>query len=110
MCVNYAPVQRQVLRDVFGVEPPPAEWRAEAWPDYLAPIVRADENGKREAVMGSFSMVPKAKIPPGVRYCQRQSKFARLGRPKLAKSQANVPALIVRHSIDGYPCRAVVLA
>lgn len=68
MCVNYAPVQRQVLRDVFGVEPPPAEWRAEAWPDYLAPIVRADENGKREAVMASFSMVPKAQIPPGVRY------------------------------------------
>lgn len=30
MCVNYAPVQRQILRDVFGVQPPPDEWRAEA--------------------------------------------------------------------------------
>ncbi len=25
MCVNYAPVQRQILRDIFGVEPPPGE-------------------------------------------------------------------------------------
>ncbi len=34
MCTNYAPVQRQVLRDIFGVEPPPAEWKPETWPDY----------------------------------------------------------------------------
>lgn len=68
MCVNYAPVQHQLLRDVFGVEPPTAEWRADAWPDYPAPIVRASADGGREAVMGSFSMVPKARIPQGVRY------------------------------------------
>ncbi|GMG90641.1 hypothetical protein Cmtc_18610 [Cupriavidus sp. TKC] len=68
MCVNYAPVQRQVLRDVFGVEPPAGEWKAEAWPDYAAPIIRAAADGSREAVLGSFSMVPKGKIPPGVRY------------------------------------------
>jgi len=68
MCVNYTPVQRQMLRDVFGVEPPPGEWRSEAWPDYAAPIIRATESGEREAVLGSFSMVPKGKIPPGVRY------------------------------------------
>jgi hypothetical protein len=41
MCTNYAPVQRQLLRDVFGVEPPLAEWKPETWPDYAAPIVRA---------------------------------------------------------------------
>lgn len=69
MCVNYAPVQRQVLRDVFGVEPPAEEWRADAWPDYLAPIVRRSETGnERECLLASFSMVPKGKIPPGVRY------------------------------------------
>ncbi len=68
MCVNYAPVQRQVLRDIFGVEPPPGEWKAEAWPDYAAPIIRSTPDGGREAVLGSFSMVPKRTIPPGVRY------------------------------------------
>ncbi|WP_454734330.1 SOS response-associated peptidase [Cupriavidus pauculus] len=68
MCVNYAPIQRQVLRDIFGVEPPAGDWKAEAWPDYAAPIVRTAEDGAREAVVGSFSMVPKGRIPPGVRY------------------------------------------
>ncbi|MGO4764915.1 SOS response-associated peptidase [Cupriavidus sp. 2KB_3] len=76
MCVNYAPVQRQVLRDIFGVEPPAGEWKAEAWPDYPAPIIRSAETGivrdgvdvGRECVLGSFSMVPKAKIAPGVRF------------------------------------------
>lgn len=68
MCVNYAPVQRQVLREIFGVEPPTAEWRPEAWPDYAAPIIRAATDGSREAVLGSFSMVPKSKIGLAVRY------------------------------------------
>lgn len=69
MCVNYAPVQRQILRDVFGVEPPPGEWRAEAWPDYAAPIIRrAANSGAWEAVLASFSMVPKKAIPQGTRY------------------------------------------
>nr|WP_315595522.1 SOS response-associated peptidase family protein [uncultured Cupriavidus sp.] len=68
MCVNYSPVQRQLLRDVFGVEPPDAEWRLDAWPDYPAPIIRAASDGAREAILGSFSMVPRGKMPPGVRY------------------------------------------
>ncbi len=29
MCVNYKPIQRKILRDVFGVEPPPEEWPEE---------------------------------------------------------------------------------
>lgn len=68
MCVNYAPIQRQILRDIFGVEPPPGLWKDDTWPDYSAPIIRASANGAREAVMGSFSMVPKARLGPGVRY------------------------------------------
>lgn len=76
MCVNYAPVQRQVLRDIFGIEPPTDEWKDEAWPDYPAPIIRRDESGilrdgmavGHEAVLASFSMVPKGRMPPGVRF------------------------------------------
>lgn len=69
MCVNYAPVQRQILRDIFGVEPPAGEWRSEAWPDYPAPIIRrAGDSDARESVLASFSMVPKKAIPPGTRY------------------------------------------
>lgn len=67
MCVNYVPLQRKILRDIFGVEPPAFDWKPETWPDYAAPIVRATDSGQ-ECVLGSFSMVPKARIGPGVRY------------------------------------------
>ncbi|AQV94739.1 hypothetical protein BJN34_12700 [Cupriavidus necator] len=53
MCTNYAPVQRQILRDIFGVEPPPTEWKSETWPDYAAPIVRADGDGHRDSVLAT---------------------------------------------------------
>lgn len=55
MCTNYAPVQRQILRDIFGVEPPAAEWKAETWPDYAAPIVRADGDGRRDSAVAAFA-------------------------------------------------------
>ncbi|PZX32076.1 putative SOS response-associated peptidase YedK [Cupriavidus phytorum] len=67
MCTNYAPVQRQILREIFGVEPPPADWKPETWPDYAAPIVRADGAGRRDSVLASFGLVPRSRIPPGVR-------------------------------------------
>lgn len=62
MCTNYAPVQRQILRDIFGVEPPPAEWKPETWRDYPAPIVRADKDGKRSSLLAGFGMIPRAEI------------------------------------------------
>lgn len=67
MCTNYAPVQRLILRDIFGVEPPPAEWKPEIWPDYAAPIVRADDDGRRGSVLATFGLVPRSRIPQGVR-------------------------------------------
>ncbi|SPR97330.1 SOS response-associated peptidase [Cupriavidus taiwanensis] len=67
MCTNYAPVQRQILREIFGVEPPPADWKPETWPDYAAPIVRMDGAGRRDSVLASFGLVPRSRIPQGVR-------------------------------------------
>ncbi|WP_066730793.1 SOS response-associated peptidase [Cupriavidus sp. D384] len=69
MCVNYAPVQKRILREIFGVEPPPGLYPEETWPDYAAPIVRQKTGEEAwESVLASFSMVPKATIPPGTRY------------------------------------------
>jgi putative SOS response-associated peptidase YedK len=67
MCVNYTPLQRKILRDIFGVEPPPGEYPPETWPDYLAPIVRADSEGNRASVLANFQFIPKKRIPPGGR-------------------------------------------
>ncbi|QYY30285.1 SOS response-associated peptidase [Cupriavidus pinatubonensis] len=62
MCVNYAPLQRKVLRDIFLVEPPEEEWKPDTWRDYAAPIVLHDGDGGRDCVMGSFGLVPKLEI------------------------------------------------
>lgn len=67
MCTNYAPAQRQLLRDVFGVEPPAADWKPETWPDYAAPIVRANGDGQSESVLATFGLIPRKRIPEGVR-------------------------------------------
>ncbi|MFS8977127.1 SOS response-associated peptidase family protein [Cupriavidus necator] len=87
MCTNYAPVQRQVLRDIFGVEPPPGLFKAETYPDYLAPIVRAADDGTRSAELASFGMVPRKRIPPGARrYDSTNARSETVGeRPAFAR-------------------------
>jgi len=67
MCTNYAPVQLRILREIFGVEPPPGVYPEETWPDYTAPIVRAGVEGSREAALATFGMVPRSRIPPGAK-------------------------------------------
>ncbi|WP_354683735.1 SOS response-associated peptidase family protein [Cupriavidus necator] len=90
MCTNYAPVQRQILRDIFGVEPPPGLFKAETYPDYLAPIVRGvvDGNGgARTCDLASFGMVPRKRIPPGARrYDTTNARAETIGeRPAFAR-------------------------
>lgn len=67
MCNNYLPVQAQLLRDVYGVEPPALDYPTETWPDYMAPIVRLDSAGRPCASVANFGLVPKSRIPPGVK-------------------------------------------
>jgi putative SOS response-associated peptidase YedK len=42
-------------------------WKAETWKDYGAPLVRHSGDGRREGVLASYGMVPRKRIPPGVR-------------------------------------------
>ena len=58
MCNNYAPVQRQLLRDVYGVEPPPLEYPPETWPDYAAPLIVGNVDGSRQALVGTEEPYP----------------------------------------------------
>lgn len=67
MCVNYQTVTAQQLVQDFQVPAPlAAEWKPEAWQDYLAPILLADRQ-ERQAVLGAYSMIPKKQIAPGVK-------------------------------------------
>ncbi|MDF3836176.1 SOS response-associated peptidase family protein [Cupriavidus basilensis] len=65
MCVNYAPAQAGLLRDVFGVTCLAQAWPPETWPDYAAPLIVTSRDGRRECLLGTFGMVPRKRIPPG---------------------------------------------
>lgn len=68
MCVNYTPTRKELLSEKFAVSiDPAAEWKSECWQDYPAPIIRQGKNGDREALLAAYSMIPKTKLPPGVK-------------------------------------------
>ncbi|AZP13302.1 SOS response-associated peptidase [Undibacterium parvum] len=67
MCVNYTPSRKDLFEEKFGAAAPDAEWKNEIWQDYPAPIIRHDACGQRQAVLASYSMLPKARLAPGVK-------------------------------------------
>lgn len=70
MCVNFRPPLPEQLDAVLGVLVDiykDWDWPTETWKDYLAPIVRAGADGRRELALASYGMVPRRHIPPGVR-------------------------------------------
>ena len=62
MCANYRPSTRDELQQRFGVAPPDSEYKAEAFPGSMAPMIRlprADAvHGDRACALGMFGMVP----------------------------------------------------
>ncbi len=60
MCSNYTPAKRDVLRVHFGVDAPADGWKEEAFPGYLAPIIRLadDGSGALESVAACFGLLP----------------------------------------------------
>lgn len=69
MCVNYLPVSRNTLEQIFDAPvASAASWPEETYQDYLAPIILPDDDGRRIAVAASYGMVPKSQLPPGTRH------------------------------------------
>lgn len=68
MCVNYTPSRKELIAENFNAHlDTDLDWKTETWQDYAAPFIRNDENHQRQALVGSYSMIPKAKMPPGVK-------------------------------------------
>ena len=68
MCVNYLPVSKEALVSHFNAPVViDTAWPLEAYQDYLAPVIRHDDRGGRESLVGSYGMVPKQHIPSGVK-------------------------------------------
>lgn len=66
MCTNYKSARQQYLFTHYGVEPPDSLWREEIYKDYPAPIIRRLDGGRR-ADLATFGIVPRKRIPPGVK-------------------------------------------
>ncbi len=60
MCSNYTPSKREALGPHFHVDPPAMDWKEEAYPGYLAPIIRLadDGSGSTDCDVACFGMVP----------------------------------------------------
>lgn len=66
MCANYD-VSREIDFEAFSQFPNPSfDFKSEVWKDYPAPILRIAA-GERLTSAATFGMVPRRKIPPGVR-------------------------------------------
>lgn len=61
MCANYLPSRRDSIERHFGVAAPLTDYPEEAYPGYLAPIVRLSDDGsdEMESVAACFGMVPQ---------------------------------------------------
>jgi putative SOS response-associated peptidase YedK len=69
MCVNFRPPEPEMLEAVMGVIinlHDTGFWGTETWKDRAAPIVRRGANGKREALLATYGIVPRKRIPEGV--------------------------------------------
>lgn len=68
MCVNYTPTRRDQLVEKFAaIDQTGEDWQPEIWQDYAAPFITHDHLKRRRAQLGSYGMIPKNKIPAGIK-------------------------------------------
>ena len=60
MCADYTPSRKDQIERLFGMRSPQFELPPEAWPGYMAPILRGSHEtpGKFEIAPAMFGMVP----------------------------------------------------
>lgn len=82
MCVNYTPTRKELLPEKFNaVLKSDLDWKTEVWQDYPAPILLHDDHGERQALLANYGMIPKAKLPPGVkRFSTMNARAETLGQ------------------------------
>lgn len=60
MCADYTPSRKEQIEELFGVSSPQLDLRPEAWPGYMAPILRASHEmpSELEIAPAMFGIVP----------------------------------------------------
>ena len=68
MCVNYTPTRKELITEKFLAPlAADANWKDDIWQDYPAPFIRHHAQHHREVLVGTYGMVPKAKLAPGTK-------------------------------------------
>jgi len=78
MCTNYVPPSRAALAQHFGVDLV-GDYPEETYPDYLAPLIRCGAEGEREALLGTFGLIPKAHMPACKHYATMNARAETVG-------------------------------
>lgn len=60
MCTNFKPADQMGIRHTFGVDTPTLDFKPEAYPGYLAPVIRrpAGESAGVECIAARFGLIP----------------------------------------------------
>jgi len=70
MCTNFVPSRGSVLNERFGVTEPDVKFREEAYPGYLAPIIRHGADSQRLCEAAIFGLIPSwSKDGKNYRFC-----------------------------------------
>lgn len=80
MCVNYTPTRKDQIANQFqAMDHTGNEWENEIWQDYAAPFITHDALKRRQALRGSYGLIPKAKLPPGKRFSTMNARAETIG-------------------------------
>lgn len=81
MCTNYKTTSRDLVQAMMDVEVPEDwTWPVDIYRDYTAPVIRRKADGGREALLATFGMVPKARIPSGSKdFATMNARFESVG-------------------------------
>ncbi|MBA9859492.1 SOS response-associated peptidase family protein [Ralstonia insidiosa] len=86
MCNNYKPSEIDIIHSLYHAALDDGDYPPETFPDYAAPIVRANEHGERDCVVANFGFVPKRRMPPGVSFDTTNARSETVGeKPTWAK-------------------------
>ncbi|WP_432239889.1 SOS response-associated peptidase [Herbaspirillum robiniae] len=88
MCVNYKPTAKEIVSAMTGADTSyTPDWPDEVWQDYAAPVVRAGEHGEPELIVGTYGMVPKRKMQPGLHLSTMNARAETIGEKRSYSKQ-----------------------
>jgi putative SOS response-associated peptidase YedK len=58
------------------------DWPDETWQDYAAPVVRAGLEGEPELIVGTYGMMPRRKLQPGLQISTMNARAETIGEKR----------------------------